>query len=357
MGLFKDMLGSDETLFKNEESLDTEFLPKLLPYREQQQKYIAECIKPLLARRNGKNLFVHGAPGIGKTAAAKFVLRDLEEETDEVIPVYINCWQKNTTYKIAVEICYQIGYMFTQNKKTDELFRKISEIMNKASAVFVFDEVDKAEDFDFIYNLLEGVYRKSIVLITNFKELIIDLDTRIKSRLMPDTLAFKEYTLKETEGVLRQRREYAFFENVWDEDAFKAVVNKTFEVKDIRKGLQLMRKAGMFAEDESSKKIRIEHAKKAVSQADEFSIKNPNDLEEDTRFVLSIVKGNYGRKIGEMYKIYKEKGGPSSYKTFQRKIDKLAKNKFISVNKLSGGKEGSTTIIDSPEKVKTLDEF
>ena len=48
--------------------------------KEQQQKHIARCIAPLLQGRQGENLFIHGAPGIGKTAALKWVLRDLEED-------------------------------------------------------------------------------------------------------------------------------------------------------------------------------------------------------------------------------------------------------------------------------------
>ena len=56
MGLFKDMLKSDESLFRDEIALDYDFLPKLLPYREKEQFYLANCIKPLLQKRNGKNL-------------------------------------------------------------------------------------------------------------------------------------------------------------------------------------------------------------------------------------------------------------------------------------------------------------
>jgi len=72
MALFKDMLGADESLFKNELALDYSFLPKLLPHRENQQRYIATSIKPLLMQKNGRNLFVYGAPGIGKTAGELF---------------------------------------------------------------------------------------------------------------------------------------------------------------------------------------------------------------------------------------------------------------------------------------------
>ena len=82
MALFKDMLKAGESIIRDEIVLDYSFIPKLIPFREQQQKYIAGCIKPLFQKRNGKNLFIFGPPGIGKTAAAKHVLRELEEGLD-----------------------------------------------------------------------------------------------------------------------------------------------------------------------------------------------------------------------------------------------------------------------------------
>ena len=55
-GLFKDMLGSSETLFKNELALDFSFQPKVLPYREKEQRFVVNCIKPLFSEKSGKNL-------------------------------------------------------------------------------------------------------------------------------------------------------------------------------------------------------------------------------------------------------------------------------------------------------------
>ena len=81
MSLFKDILRDDESLFLNPVALDYEFIPKLIPYRENEQHFIASCIKPLFANRNGKNLLIYGKPGIGKTLAVKHVLKELEEET------------------------------------------------------------------------------------------------------------------------------------------------------------------------------------------------------------------------------------------------------------------------------------
>ncbi|MBW2966778.1 AAA family ATPase [Candidatus Woesearchaeota archaeon] len=355
MSIFKDMLKSGESLFRDEIALDYDYLPKLLPYREKEQFYIAGCIKPLLQKRNGKNLFIHGAPGIGKTAATRHILRDLENETDDVIPIYINCWKKNTTYKIVLEICDIIGYKFTQNKKTEELFEIIKQMLNKKSAVFVFDEADKLEDFDFLYHILEEIYRKSVFLITNFKNWILNLDERVRSRLTAELKEFKPYNAEETKGILKKRLSYAFVPGVWENDAFELVAKRTAEISDIRSGLYLMKESALAAEEKSSKKIIIEHVQIAIQKLDDFSIKEKSDLDQESRNILELIKNNSNKKIGELFDTYRRYNGKLSYKSFQRKISNLQKNNFISVEKTEGGLEGNTTIIKYSEEKKLTD--
>ena len=357
MALFKDILHSDESLFKNELALDYSFLPKILPHREQQQRCIATIIKPLLNEKNGKNLFIYGAPGIGKTVAMRFVLNELEEETDEVVPIYINCWQKNTTFKIVAEMCEQLGYRLTHNKRTEELFAVVKNILNKKAAVFAFDEVDKLEEIDFLYGILEEIYKKSILLVTNDREWLDNLDDRVKSRLLPETLEFKPYNLEETKDVLKQRVQYAFVPSVCDDNAFELIVKKTSEAQDIRLGLHLMRESGNIAEDKSSRKIASDHVNEAISKINQFTIKKSTDLTEDEHNILDIIKNNSEKKIGDLYTLYKEQGGPLVYKSFQRKIEKLEKNKFITVKKTLGGADGNTSIVKYATETKKLTEF
>ena len=64
------------SVIKNDEVLSYDYLPKILPYREGQIQEIALSIKPLIGGQRGTNLFVFGAPGIGKTASIKWVLRE-----------------------------------------------------------------------------------------------------------------------------------------------------------------------------------------------------------------------------------------------------------------------------------------
>ena len=100
--LFKNMLGSGESIFKNDLALDFSFQPKIVPYRENEQRFVANCIKPLFQEKNARNVFIFGQPGVGKTVACRHILKEIEEETDEISAIYINCWKSNTTYKIIV---------------------------------------------------------------------------------------------------------------------------------------------------------------------------------------------------------------------------------------------------------------
>ena len=357
MGVFDDMLKGGESLFKNPVALDFDYQPKLVPHREKEQKQIASCVSPLFQERNGRNIFVFGAPGIGKTVATKHILRELEEKTDEIIPIYINCWQKNTTYKIVLAICEVIDYKFTQNKKTDELFEIVKKVLNKKGVVFVFDEIDKMDDFTFLYSILEEIYKKSIILITNNESWLSSLDQRIMSRLATQSLEFKPYNLSETRDILRQRMDYAFVKDVFEREAFEMVVNKTVELNDLRVGLHILKESANNAEDDSSRNVKLEHVKKAIAGLSDFKVKKEEALDQEAKFVLEIVKNNSGKKIGDIYQEYKQAGGDAVYKTFQRKIKKLEQGKFVILNKIIGGAEGKTTIVKVADTTKKLTEF
>ena len=356
MGVFDNILKADESLFKNIDALDFAFIPKIIPYREDQQRRIATAIEPLFQNRNGKNLIIHGLPGVGKTVACKKVLQELEEKTDDIISIYINCWKKNTSYKVVLEICHLIGYRFTQNKKTDELFKELLKILNKKKVVFVFDEIDKPEDKDFLYTISEEVYRKTVILITNFKTFLSEMDDRVKSRLMPELIEFKPYNIEETKGILKQRIEYAFYPDVWETSAFEEVVKKTAALQDIRAGIHLLKDAGDLAESKAQRKITLEFSKQAISKIDDFGVLKSTDLKEEDKIILDIIKKHSESKIGELYNHYKDAGGKSVYKTFQRKMKNFEEEGFVKLTKKKG-EGGSTTIVEYKERTKKLDEF
>lgn len=347
MALFKDILADNESLFLNEDALDPDYAPPIIKYRENQQKYIATCIKPLIIGRNGKNLFITGKPGIGKTVAVKHILNELNKETDEIKTIYINCWKKDTAYKVVLEICDQLDYKFVQNRRTDELLKEIAKILNKKPAVIVLDEADKLSEVSIIYNLLEDIFKKAIILITNEKEWLSELDQRIRSRLMPEMLEFLSYNFEETAGIIKQRVEFSLIPNALENEAFELLTKKTFEVGDIRAGLFLLKESANAAESEASRRIRINHATKAVDKLNDFHIKNSTDLADDELKILDFIKVNSGKSMGDIYKEY-EKTNPMGYATFFRKVKHLEKSKRISLQSEGVGK--ATIIVYGNEK-------
>src|SRR3989344_1560682 len=193
MGLFDSVLKDNESLFLDTLPLDIDFIPPILEGRENEQQYIATCIQPLFSKRNGKNLLIMGAPGIGKTVATKHVL----------------------------------------------------------------DEVDKITDEQIFYHLLEEINRRTLVLITNNEQWLTTLDARVRSRLTPDLLVFKPYNFEETKMILKKRVEFAFAPNVLDPVAFEKIVEKAYDAKGIRAGLYLLKEAGEIAEQNAQRKISL----------------------------------------------------------------------------------------------------
>jgi len=259
------------SLFINPAILEQAFLPRLLPYREEQHKYLAECIKPLFNRRNGTNLIITGSPGIGKTACIKFILRKLMEETDNIMPIYINCWKRDTSPKIINEIAKKMDIKLIEKISSDELFDRLIRKFNKYDGVvFVFDEIDKVKDFDFLYRILEDVPYKTIFLVTNISEIVAKMDRRLLSRLLLERTDFKPYNFEETRGILHERQKYAFSPDSWDYDAFEMIIRKTYNSKDIRIGLFLMKTAGEIANNRNAAKTGIGDVKKSLEKLKDF---------------------------------------------------------------------------------------
>jgi archaeal cell division control protein 6 len=335
MSIFDSMLKEGESLFQNELALDFSFQPKLLLHREKEQFQIAHAIRPLFSERTGKNILLYGRPGIGKTLAVRHVFRELEDQHESVEAVYINCWQHNSTYKVVVAICDAIGYKFWQNKKTNEIFKDIQKKLNQTSVAFCFDEVDKLDDFDFLYTLIETIYRKSVILISNYKQWYVDLDERVRSRLHPELLEFRDYSAQEIHDILKQRDGFAFKEGILQRDAFDSIVRHTVALKDIRAGLHLMRLAAEKAEERSLRLITLDCVKAVLDGGAELYAKDV-DLDEECYRILEIVKVHSGKRMGDLFKEYQDAAGKQSYKTFTRKMRTLQSAGFVLLKKKTG---------------------
>lgn len=340
MGLF-DVDGT-KYIIKNEEILSYDYIPKKIPYRENQIQEIANSIKPMLNERGGSNLFIYGAPGIGKTASIKWVLKELEETTDEIVPIYINCWNLKTKYFIFSRIANKLNLAFTAGKSSEHVLQHIVYKLKDKKSVFVFDEIDKIESTDFLYQITSNFPNACIHLISNKFDYVTKIDPRIKSRIMLKNLEFRPYNLEEINGIIKERAEKALKKNSINPEYIKQISNITYNKKDVRVGIYLLKESAKIAEQKGKNKIEKEDVKKAIESSMD---KKPEEekLNKDESLILEIVKNNDGEIAGKLYEEYESKKGKLSYKSFKRYAKRLEKLGLLKLKRTEGGFKGRST--------------
>ena len=137
----------------------------------------------------------------------------------------------------------------------------------------------------------------------------------------------------------------AFYENVWDEDAFNKIVAVSSKFSDVRVGIKLLKSAGELAERDGSKKIEKEHAEEAISKTENFKIKSSDDFTDEEKLILEVCKNCSGQRIGKLYDYYLSVGGKKSEKTLKRKLQALEKKGVIEIELSGEGFKGKSSII------------
>jgi len=255
-------------VFKREEVLYPEYLPLNLPHREGQIKLISENLSLLLKNSKPTNIFIHGPPGVGKTAVAKFILREFEQYSG-IKNIYINCWQYNTSFAVLSEIGISIGaFVSRRGWAKDEIFSRIVQTMenNRLNLIVVLDEIDQLikKDSSILYDLLriENYTKQKIglIFISNDKYVFRNVEERIKSSLNLEEIEFKPYTFLEMKDIVEQRMKEAFV--AYEEGVSALVAMKAAEKGDVRIALEILLKAGRIAKD----KLKVEDVKKVIKE-------------------------------------------------------------------------------------------
>jgi cell division control protein 6 len=342
---------SELKIFKSEEALSTEYLPDLLPNRENQIKELANNLLPAAKGRKPQSTFLSGPPGIGKTAVTKYVLREFEEYSG-IKTFYINCWDYRTAVAILSKIAIDLG-TFVQRRSVskDEVIEKLKEACGKSrkSLIICLDEVDQMEK-EALYDLLRiNQYIENpvgIVFISNNPHVFTDTEPRIRSSLSIEEIEFKPYSLEEMKGILKERAKLAFA--AVEEGVVLLAANcAVSKGGDVRIGLDCLRKSGRIAEQENSDKVKIEHIKKIISEVKPAKPEILKEkINETEKIILGIVSEGKSWLSGEFYENYKKRvGDPVSERYFREFVNHLAEINLIKVRERKRGVKGRMRVI------------
>lgn len=253
----------DETLFKDHEVFEVDFVPDEIHFREEQMRELVYQLRPGISGSRPLNTLVKGVPGTGKTTSVKKVFSEIEESTRKLVPVYVNCQIDNTQFGIFSQIYYRLSGHLPRSTglSSKRVFDSIGKILEQDGTVLVValddanyllyeNEINKV-----LYTLLRSheVYPDTrIGVITIISDLSVDLmsriDQRVQSVFRPNEIYFPPYTCVEAKQILSDRAEQGFYPNVLPEAVLDLVVDRTMNAGDLRVGIDLLKRAGLHAE-------------------------------------------------------------------------------------------------------------
>ena len=318
-------------IIAREEVLAPGHCPAKLLHRENEIRAIEKAIKPLLEGRQPDNLFIHGAPGTGKTACVKHVLEALGNA--RVKPIYVNCWQHSTRMAVYSLIARTIGEMMPRRGLArDEVYDRLIELMEKDGmrVLLILDRMDglffRGEE-----KLLDDLGRAGklfgIVGISDNSQLI----GRCVREVRFSSLEFKPYSKEQMADILAERAMGGLAAGSWEKDSIEACAEMARG--DARAGLELLWEAARQAEGAGRGKITIENADSGPKPA---SLPNSElTLSDEERLILDIVKT--GPKTStDLYLAFFRKRKLSK-RQIRNYLDGLEAKRLVHVQTIDGG--------------------
>ncbi|HJK02580.1 MAG TPA: ORC1-type DNA replication protein [Methanocorpusculum sp.] len=304
----KNLLMWDQTLFKDIEVFDIDYVPEHFDYRDAQIQELAYAISPALLGGRILNTLCRGVPGTGKTTSVKKLFEEIINTTKKIIPIHINCRIDGSEYAIFSRIYTNL----TKNRQPPSgtsfkmLFDMIAKYIEHEAIIPIvcLDDANyliyEKELNKVLYALLRSheTYqhvRIGVIVIISDPDIDLEriLDSRVSSVFRPQIIHFSPYNAYEVAHILSQRVRQGLYPHVLSDELLDHIVDRTMKCGDIRMGLDLIKRSVLNAE----RTARMHVTEDDVIRS--FSMSCDLQLSELVR-VLSSDEANVLFQIAEM---------------------------------------------------------
>ncbi|HTY51820.1 MAG TPA: ORC1-type DNA replication protein [Methanomicrobiales archaeon] len=358
----KSLLMWDESLFREPEVFELDYVPEQFQHREDQMKELAFQVRPGLAGARPLNTVCRGLPGTGKTTSVKKLFTEIEETTKKLVPVYVNCQIDNTKFAIFSQIYRRLAGHLPPASGTSfkQVFDAIARIMQKEDAVLLvcLDDANyllyENEMNRVLYTLLrshEAYPGTRIGVFLIISDMTVDLvqavDARVASVFRPTEVYFPPYKEDEVAGILRDRVNQGLYPNALPDPMFRLVVEQTMKSGDLRVGIDLLKRATLSAEKAARRSIEREDICRAYEVSKylhlSFTVKTLKAEERELlKKVAELSEGEKEMNAGEVYKALREKES-LGYTRFYEMVKKLDAMRLVNLSYRDG--RGRTRLI------------
>lgn len=367
----KSMLMWDETLFRDPDVFEIDYIPEQFNYRENQMRELSFLLKPGIRGGRPLNAIIKGTPGTGKTTSVKKIFTDIDEMESRMIPIQINCQIENTRFSILSEIYKRLaGHTpSAAGNSFKRVFESIAQSMIDQDRVVVvaLDDANyllyENELNKILYLLLRsheaypGTRIGVVVIMSDMDvDLSRDIDSRVRSVFSPTEIYFAPYTEPEVYNILRERVLQGLYPGVLSDDMLRLVAAHTMASGDLRVGIDMLKRATLNAEMAAEREIGREHIKAAYKISKyvhlQYSLKSLNKDEKDVMRILAEASNNDEQlTTGEVFEKVKQ-AREIGYTTFYEIIQKLDGLRLVNLQYKEG--RGRTRIINlryDPDKI------
>jgi orc1/cdc6 family replication initiation protein len=257
-----------KTVFRQLSSLDKSTVPEKLYCRDDELNTLIVNYRRILEEKEQPsiNCLILGKGGVGKTCTAKFFgkyFRTIAIEKDvNFFLEYFDCINFRSKSKIIRELLAKYTHGSGRGYSDDEALKLILTklIRDKGYMLLIIDEVHllKTDEVLAILNIAETFGHQnaklSILLICRGADWMRIENERVLSRLN-EKIELKPYNFEEAMQILTYRSDIALKENVIDEDLLTMVSQIVVEHKNMRHGIEITRKSGMYCDKEGLDQI------------------------------------------------------------------------------------------------------
>ncbi|MFX1598264.1 MAG: ORC1-type DNA replication protein, partial [Promethearchaeota archaeon] len=358
--------------------------PDRLPHREKELKKLIQFFKAVIEQPGtvSQKVIIAGNVGSGKTAMSKlfghWMERVAQHRGINLKYVHVNCRRKKTSFLTLVNIVRAINPHIPQRGfSSGELLQILTELLDRRdlNVIVALDEIDsipEEERQELIYGLtrfaddeFNSSQRLSLILIA--KNLFFDeLDPSVSSTLQHNILNLQEYDAPQLYDILEARSRDAFYIAAMSIKALRLISDIASELGDARYALELLWRAGKYADEERTLRVCPEHVRRA--KADIYPTIRKEvlvDLSLHEKLLLLSIARHLRRtqaaytmmgKIKQVYNIVCEEyeTQPLAHTQLWEYIRILNKHGIIAT-KLSGkGMRGKTTLISLLDAPTTI---
>lgn len=265
----------DNHIFRDEDMLRDDYQPDSITARESELQSYQTALQPVINGAQPRNVFLYGKTGVGKTAVSRYILEQLQRDSDQYDDVslsvfWLNCTNLSSSYQVAVNLVNTLrpaddqisttGY--PQQRVFDLLYSELDAI--GGTVLIVLDEIDHiGNDDEILYEIPRArsngyltETKPGVIGISNDFGFRDDLSPKVKDTLCEEEIHFSPYNAPELEAILERRAEGALYEDAIDQSVLSlCAAIAAQDSGSARQALDLLYQAGELARAADRKQI------------------------------------------------------------------------------------------------------